>query len=230
MSWVNDVLSVAGAEIGTTEYPAGSNRVKYNAWYYGREVSGAAYPWCMAFVQWTFDHAGHTLPYKTASCSALLSWYKANKPECVADKPVRGAIVIYDGHTGIVDEPLDDGTMWTVEGNTSDSSRRIDANGGGVFRNLRRQSAAVAFIIPYETEEEENMTGEEILEKIPADKLLAKIQEYLKAQPLPEWAKSDPAYQRALAHGTTDGSTPLGLAPRYQVAIMAERAAEAARK
>ena len=47
-----ELLRIATAEIGTKENPAGSNKVKYNTWYYGREVSGKAYPWCMVFVQW----------------------------------------------------------------------------------------------------------------------------------------------------------------------------------
>ena len=41
----NKVLDVARKELGVKESPANSNRVKYNTWYYGREVSGAAYTW-----------------------------------------------------------------------------------------------------------------------------------------------------------------------------------------
>lgn len=39
-----DVLQVAISQIGIKEFPANSNRVKYNTWYYGKEVSGSAYP------------------------------------------------------------------------------------------------------------------------------------------------------------------------------------------
>ena len=52
-----ELLRIASAEIGTKENPAGSNKVKYNTWYYERAVSGKAYPWCMVFVQWVFDRA-----------------------------------------------------------------------------------------------------------------------------------------------------------------------------
>ena len=52
------VLALARAQIGVTEQPAGSNRVKYNTAYYGREVSGAGYPWCCTFVWWLFRQAG----------------------------------------------------------------------------------------------------------------------------------------------------------------------------
>ena len=50
----SDVLRVACGELGIKEQPANSNRVKYNAWYYGKDVSGSSYPWCMAFVQWCY--------------------------------------------------------------------------------------------------------------------------------------------------------------------------------
>ena len=54
MATAEKVLSIAREELGTKESPANSNKVKYNTWYYGREVSGSAYPWCIAFVQWVF--------------------------------------------------------------------------------------------------------------------------------------------------------------------------------
>ena len=46
------LVEIARAQIGVTEWPADSNRVKYNTWFYGSEVSGSAYPWCAAFVCW----------------------------------------------------------------------------------------------------------------------------------------------------------------------------------
>lgn len=50
------IVAKAESQVGTKEVPAGSNKVKYNTWYYGKEVSGSAYPWCMAFVSWVFAH------------------------------------------------------------------------------------------------------------------------------------------------------------------------------
>ena len=50
------VVNTALSQVGVKESPAGSNKVKYNTWFYGRTVSGAAYPWCMVFVQWCFAH------------------------------------------------------------------------------------------------------------------------------------------------------------------------------
>ncbi len=221
MSWVDEVLAIARGEVGTTEWPSGSNKVKYNTWYYGREVSGAAYPWCMAFVQWVFNAAGHALPFKTASCSALLNWYKSYKPGCVVDKPVRGAIAIYTfGHTGVVDAVNADWSFYAIEGNTAASEAGSQSNGGGVFEKRRSAGLVTAYIIPFDFgKEEDDMTGEEIVRK---------INEYTSTLKVPDWAKRE--LQEAVELGITDGSNPTGLIPRYQAAIMAERAALAAVK
>lgn len=52
----SQIVSNAVKQLGVKESPSGSNKVKYNTWYYGKEVSGSAYPWCMAFVMWVFAH------------------------------------------------------------------------------------------------------------------------------------------------------------------------------
>ena len=72
MATVNSLLTAARGEVGIKESPANSNRVKYNTWYYGKEVSGSAYPWCMVFVQWCCAQANVSLPVRTASCGALM--------------------------------------------------------------------------------------------------------------------------------------------------------------
>lgn len=54
------VIDTARAELGVVEKPAGSNKVKYNKWFYGRDVSGSKYPWCMVFVCWDFAHVKKT--------------------------------------------------------------------------------------------------------------------------------------------------------------------------
>ena len=149
-----DVLDTARRALGTTESPANSNKVRYNTWYYGREVSGDAYPWCMAFVQWVFAQAGKVLPYKIASCSALLSWYRQNRPECIVRDPMPGDIILYTfSHTGIV-ESVQGSTVTAIEGNTSAGSSGSQANGGGVFRRTRNKSLVRAYIRPIKKEDD----------------------------------------------------------------------------
>jgi peptidoglycan hydrolase-like protein with peptidoglycan-binding domain len=54
------VIDTARAELGVVEKPSGSNKVKYNKWFYGRDVSGPKYPWCAVFVCWDFAHVKKT--------------------------------------------------------------------------------------------------------------------------------------------------------------------------
>ena len=129
VSSVNEFLQMVAAEIGTKENPPKSNNVKYNTWFYGKEVSGDQYMWCMVFVQWCFDHAGLTLPYKSAGCAAVWDWYNTNHPEkCHTKNPKPGDIVILGrdggGHTGIVEKVLGD-SYHTIEGNCGDEVKRV---------------------------------------------------------------------------------------------------------
>lgn len=187
------VIAIARREIGTVERPKNSNNVKYNTWYYKQEVydgkNGAKYPWCMAFVQWVFNEAGFPLPYKTASCSALLNWYKTNAPELVHSEPQRGDIVIYKGHTGIFEKPgPDKNYMYVIEGNTSVGN---DDNGGAVMERYRKVNAALAFITPFEEDasEEEN----------------EKMKRYDSLEEIPVWARDDIA--ELIASGALKGKS-----------------------
>lgn len=205
---VNDVLTIANAELGYTESPPNSNKTKYGAWY---GLDGE--PWCMMFVQWCFDQAGQALPYKTASCSRLETWYRENQPKSVYKSPAPGDIVIYSfGHTGIV-ESVEGDSITAIEGNTSADYNGSQNNGGGVYRRTRKIKLATAFLRPdYETEDED-MSGEEIYKK---------LMEYLNSMELPDWAAEEMAQAKAI--GITDGSNPMGMTFRYQAAFMAERA------
>ena len=198
-------LEVARGEIGVFESPPGSNEVKYNDWYYSRRVSGDEYPWCMAFVQWCFYMSGEPLPYKTASCSALLRWFRQNAPQRINSSPAPGDIAIVSfGHTGIV-ESFTDRTVTCIEGNTSPSDR---SNGGEVMRAARRITDVTAFI-----RWEEILTGEEIYKR---------LSEYLSQKPAPEWAGEE--LEEAKSLGITDGTAPEMFATRAQAAIMVKRA------
>ena len=156
MATVSELLAVAAKEVGVAEEPAGSNRVRYNTWYYGKEVSGSAYPWCMVFVQWCFAQVGASLPARTASCGALMRAAKAGGSWVAADYRA-GDVVIYDfgedgttDHCGIV-ESAGDGFVTAIEGNTGVGN---DANGGQVQRRRRSVELVVGAVRPvYEREE-----------------------------------------------------------------------------
>ena len=105
-----------------------------------------------------------------------------------------------------------------IEGNTSATEAGSQSNGGGVFKVRRPAALVTKYIIPFEIEEE-NMSGEEIYNK---------LNEFLAGRPAPNWAEAE--LQEAVDMGITDGTNPMQLMPRYQAAIMAKRAVEKARE
>ena len=158
MATVNDLLDIARKQIGVKESPPKSNNVRYNTWYYGREVNGKAYPWCAVYVAWVFDQAGVKLPIRTASCGALMRSAQSAGQWVTGDyRP--GDVVIYDfpggaktDHCGIV-ESVDGTYISAIEGNTSSTS---DADGGAVERRARKFSQIVGAVRPtYDKEVDE---------------------------------------------------------------------------
>lgn len=135
------MAATAAAEVGTLEQPKNSNRIKYNTWYYGREVEGSAYPWCAVFVSWCAAQAGigtDTVP-KMAYVPYITSFYqKQGRYFAKAGyQPQAGDLAIFgsNSHIGIV-ESADGQYVTTIEGNTSASGN--NSNGDGVYRKKRR--------------------------------------------------------------------------------------------
>jgi len=131
------IIDKAQRELGVKENPPNSNNVKYNTWYYGHEVSGAAYPWCAVFISWLFDGTG--LVKKTASCADMLEWFEVHNR--IVKTPAPGDIVFFrystnarrTNHVGLVVD-VKGNTITTIEGNTSKDS---NDNGGRVMRRKR---------------------------------------------------------------------------------------------
>lgn len=176
---LSKVLEVATLELGVTESPAGSNRVKYNTSYYGREVSGKDFPWCVTLQWWIFREAGERMAFfgggKTASCRTLLRWYREQGLTVDKQDIQIGDILIlnfsgkkYVGeldteHCGLVVEkgPLS-GTWYCVEGNTSPGEEGSQDNGGCVAKKLRSVRNVVDVCRPkYQPEKEpvDDVTG-----------------------------------------------------------------------
>ena len=148
------VIQIARGEIGYKESPAGSNKTKYGAWY---GMNGQ--PWCMMFVQWCFAQAGNPLPYKTASCSALMRW-AVEKGRWVTSDYKPGDVLLFDfghdgdpDHVGIFDH-YEAGKLVSIEGNTSITS---NDNGGAVMERSRAKSVIIGAYRPKYTEEGHTM-------------------------------------------------------------------------
>ena len=223
MATAEKVLAVACSELGAKESPANSNNVKYNTWYYGREVSGAAYPWCMVFVQWVFAHAGVPLPLKTASCGARMNAAKKAGQWVTEDfRPCD--VVIYDfpggaatDHCGVIEKVTASGVV-AIEGNTSQAGSQ--SNGGMVCRKNRPYSQIVGAVRP-EFEEEDDMN----IDKLTDAEVLAlgrRLQAVMGRQTVSPALAAELA--EAKARGITDGSSPGAFCTRAQAAVMTLRA------
>lgn len=146
---INDAIRLAKHELGVSEYPANSNNVKYNTWYYGRLVQGSAYPWCAVFISYIFKDSPN-LVKKTASCQEMLEWFEQHGR--IVTHPQPGDIVFFKfstnkrrtNHVGLVIDA--NGSIFTtIEGNTSTKS---DDNGGSVMERRRSMKNVVAFARP----------------------------------------------------------------------------------
>lgn len=144
MTTANEIIKKALSYLGTKESPANSNRVIFNTHYYGREVSGSAYPWCCVFVWDIFRlcNAG-SLFYdgkKTAYCPTVEAWAKSKNIWLSNTQGQPGDLCLMDfgkgraSHIGIVERKNPDGSYSVIEGNTSASS---NDNGGCVMRRTR---------------------------------------------------------------------------------------------
>ena len=137
MSQVEKFIEVAKAELGYIEGPA-DNQTKYQK---------AKQPWCGAFVNWCAKQAGVKIPnctYTPAGATAFMdknAWTLAE----VAD-PQPGDIVFFDfpgdaldriSHVGIVISNNRNGTVTTIEGNTSPDKKGDQRNGGEVCQKIR---------------------------------------------------------------------------------------------
>ncbi len=217
------ILEIARREIGAKESPAGSNRVKYNTAYYGREISGSKYAWCAVFVWWCFRQAGAAKLYyggkKTAYCPALLAFHQKQGVSGVY-KP--GDIIFFNfsgktnaAHVGIC-ESWDGQYITTIDGNTGSGN---DANGGAVMRRKRDKKYIVGAYRPRYEEENSMLTYEQWKE------YMARYQQELAETPdskVPAWAKAE--MEKAKNLGICDGSRPLALVSRAEAASMIVRA------
>jgi hypothetical protein len=179
----------------------------------------------MAFVQWCFDQAGRRLPYHTASCSALLNWYRQNRPECIVTAPRPGDIIIYNfGHTGIV-ESVAGSTITAIEGNTSAGEAGSQSNGGGVFRRKRSKTLVTAYIRAFDEEEDDmdinamisQMTDEQ------AYRLLQKAKDHAAKLTEPAWSKKE-GYWKQLVDAKILSGAPEDILRRDEFAAALGRA------
>lgn len=156
------IIDKALSYIGVKESPANSNNVVFNTDYYGRSVSGSAYPWCMVFVWDIFRMCGASNLFydgqKTAYCPTLMGWAKSIG-KFVKGSYKSGDVLFFNfnggntaSHTGFC-VSQNGSTVITIEGNTSADSSGSQSNGGMVAKRTRNTSVIIGAYRPdYEDE------------------------------------------------------------------------------
>lgn len=138
MSQLADLLDLLHKEVGTKEVPANSNKVKYN--------NNNGQFWCGYFINWTAKQVNLVVPnciYTPAGVAGFQGkglWVNA-----ATSKPKPGYVAFMDfpggekvDHVGWVIKDNGDGTVTTIEGNTTkDGAKGSQSNGGEVCVKVR---------------------------------------------------------------------------------------------
>jgi len=140
MSKASEFVKIARAEIGTVEGPE-NNETKY-----GKFTKHDKQPWCGSFIMWCAKQAGFSkmpnVVYTPAGAEAFKGKGAWSNAETASPKPGDIAFFSFNGgeiqHVGIVVKDNLDGTVVTVEGNTSpDGKKGSQDNGGEVCMKVR---------------------------------------------------------------------------------------------
>jgi CHAP domain len=131
------VLNAVRGEVGVAEQPPGSNDSPRIAQYRQATAGSGVGPWCAYFASWAARQAGVPLGDSGqgfGGVSDVYAWaQKSGKaiPNGPGVKPAPGDLIVWGGeHIGVVESVDPDGSIHTIEGNSSDQvSRRTYAPG-----------------------------------------------------------------------------------------------------
>jgi hypothetical protein len=139
------IVNAASQEVGVTEQPPGSNDSPRIAQYRQATAGSGVGPWCAYFASWAARQAGVPLGDQGqgfGSVSDVWSWAersgKAIQPGTQAPQP--GDLIVWGGrHIGIVESVDANGSIHTIEGNSSNAvtRRTYGADGGGATGFVR---------------------------------------------------------------------------------------------
>ena len=140
MGQKEDFVNIAKTEIGTVEGPA-NNETKY-----GKFTKHDKQPWCGSFIMWCAKQVNYKSMPNCVYTPAGVEGFKGKGAwsNSATAKPQPGDIVFFSfsgkgtEHVGIVVKDNGDGTITSVEGNTTpDKKKGSQDNGGEVALKVR---------------------------------------------------------------------------------------------
>lgn len=137
------MVAIAQREIGVTEQPPGSNDSPRIAEYRSATAGAGVGPWCAYFTSWVAGQAG--VPLGEAGqgfglVDAVYAWAQRTGraiPNGPGVNPQPGDLIVWDEHIGIVESVAADGTVHTIEGNSSDQVIRRTHGAGSALGYVR---------------------------------------------------------------------------------------------
>ncbi len=133
------MVALAQREIGVKEQPPGSNDAPRIAEYRTATAGSGVGPWCAYFTSWLAKSSGAPLGEAGqgfGSVDALYAWAQRTGKAIQNGPGVRpqpGDLIVWDEHIGVVESVDPDGTVRTIEGNSSDQViRRTHAAGSAL--------------------------------------------------------------------------------------------------
>jgi hypothetical protein len=130
------IVNLVRNEIGVAEQPPGSNDSPRIAQFRQATAGSGVGPWCAYFTSWAAREAGVPLGDNGQGFGRVDDVYawaqKAGKaiPNGEGVRPEPGDLIVWDEHIGVVESVGADGTINTIEGNSSDKvSQRSYAPG-----------------------------------------------------------------------------------------------------
>ena len=130
-------LAAAQREVGVAEQPPGSNDAPRIAHYRKATAGSMVAPWCAYFVSWAAREAGAPLGDSGqgfGAVSDVWAWGQRNGKAIPAgqEPPQPGDLIVWNGrHIGIVEKVGADGSVHTIEGNSSNMvTRRVHGPDG----------------------------------------------------------------------------------------------------
>jgi hypothetical protein len=141
----SQVIAAAETQVGQSEQPPGSNDGPALG-VYRSAVAGAqpGQPWCAYFASWAAAQAGTPLGEQGqgfGGVSAVADWaQRTGRSLPAGSTPQPGDLIVWGGrHIGIVESVGSDGSINTIEGNSTDrvSRRTYGPDGGGATSYVR---------------------------------------------------------------------------------------------
>ncbi len=139
------IVDLVRREIGVTEQPPGSNDSPRIAQFRQATAGSGVGPWCAYFTSWAAREAG--VPLGDAGqgfgrVDDVYAWaQRAGKavPNGPGVVPQPGDLIVWDEHIGVVESVGPDGSVTTIEGNSSNmvARRQHRVGGGGAIGYVR---------------------------------------------------------------------------------------------